>query len=103
MSRKASTRITPEMIAMFRRAVAIQAAGLDQIWEQDGGRRREFLDAESALDRLLDLELFETNPLAARREEPPRWMKEAAMIADWRRAYQLHLRLMELSDDLRTI
>jgi hypothetical protein len=37
-------RITPEAIALFRQLRNIQLAGHDEIWEQAGGRRREFID-----------------------------------------------------------
>jgi hypothetical protein len=43
------------MVALFRRGCEILAAGDDERWEEEGGRRREFLDLASSLHRRLGL------------------------------------------------
>jgi hypothetical protein len=45
--------ISREMVDLFRRARAIQARGLDEKWEDQGGRRREFLTVTTDLHRAL--------------------------------------------------
>jgi hypothetical protein len=41
--------VTAEMAALFRRGRDLVAAGGDRRWEEDGGRRREFLELSSLL------------------------------------------------------
>jgi hypothetical protein len=47
IKRAAKRRITPEAVALLRRIVEIQEAG--DTWEEQGGRRREMLDATREL------------------------------------------------------
>jgi hypothetical protein len=42
--------ITPEMVELFRRGREIQKAGADEEWEDEGGRRAEFLAISKKLD-----------------------------------------------------
>jgi hypothetical protein len=45
--------ITPEMVELFARCFEIQRTGAHEIWGEDGGRQREFLDTDVLLQRLL--------------------------------------------------
>jgi hypothetical protein len=53
--REATTRISPAALASYRLCHEIESAGADNTWEEEGGRRREYLDASTALDRSLGL------------------------------------------------
>ena len=48
-------KITPETVALYKRCIEIMAEGKDEIFEADGGRRREFIDARLALHQGLGL------------------------------------------------
>jgi hypothetical protein len=49
----ADPHVTADMVALFRRGREILAAGDDRRWEDEGGRRREFLDLTSLLHQRL--------------------------------------------------
>jgi hypothetical protein len=51
--------LTSEMIALYRRARAIQRQGLDEKWEDEGGKRREYLTVSTDLHRLLGRKLWQ--------------------------------------------
>ncbi len=80
------------MVRLFRRAREILAAGDQDFWEEEGGFRREFLDAWSDLHGLLGRQPWEINPLDVDRYEPPPESDE-----DWRTACELRRRLDEAS------
>jgi hypothetical protein len=42
--------VTPEMVELFRRGFEIQKAGTHESWEDEGGRRSEFLEISKRLD-----------------------------------------------------
>jgi hypothetical protein len=56
--------ITPEMVALFRRGIAIQREGLTEKWESEGGRRRQYLDVCIALHRLLGRKVWSDDIIA---------------------------------------
>ena len=57
-------KITPEAVALFRLGLEIIEAGDDELWEEEGGRRREYLDADKRLCWvLLGLAPSEASPL----------------------------------------
>ena len=87
--------IAPEAVDLFRRAHAIEQAGLEARWEDRGGRRREYLGLSEKLRGLLELRLWETGPLSVDEDdEPPSWITDPEKIADWRRAVKLHRELL---------
>ena len=47
-------QITPAMVALWKRGQEILATKAEQKWEEEGGRRREFLDLAVELHELLD-------------------------------------------------
>jgi hypothetical protein len=66
-------------------------AGLDEKWEDEGGRRREFLDACVHLHYdLLGGKPWEQEALYAGDPKPPEWMKNERERVDYARAHQLH-------------
>jgi hypothetical protein len=87
--RKPKTRtaqITDGAVALFRLCEEIIAAGRDEKFEDEGGRRREYLDARRALDGAVGIKLWETSPVDAVRETPPDWMHHNALqSAYWRK------------------
>src|SRR3954453_11364183 len=53
-------KITDEMVRSFRLVMAIKASDGDLAWEEDGGRRHEYLDAAGRLHHdLLGLQLWD--------------------------------------------
>jgi hypothetical protein len=50
LARQRKDPITPEMVELFRRGREIQKAGATETWEEEGGRRGEFLDITKRLD-----------------------------------------------------
>lgn len=87
-------RITPEAVALFRQIEEILAAGLDETWEAEGGRRRECLDAEVRLHGLLGIQPWDEEPNhCSSNGPPPEWCKgERAerykKAQAWRRALE---------------
>ena len=89
--REKKISLTPEMLALFARGCEIQSAGDDQRWEDDGGRRREYLDLDKRLNTLLQRpwcpSLFDT---ALDRERPPAYLRpDHQLLRDWHPAQQL--------------
>ena len=80
--------ITNGMLALWHRLLAIMNADDHQFWEEDGGARREFLDATVALHRLCGLSPAQCSPVDAIPAEPPRWMIGQER-ADYARAHRL--------------
>jgi hypothetical protein len=68
----------------------ICAAKQNEKWEDEGGRRRECLDAENVVDRELKLHLWETGPYEVDEDEPPDWVKrDPHELARWDKAVAL--------------
>ena len=89
LKRAIRSRITDQATAAFRLCEEIRAAGDDELFEESGGRRNEFLEAELRLARLLGLKPWHESPLAATTEEPPAWMKDQFSIANWKHAREV--------------
>jgi hypothetical protein len=71
LNRSAHARITPEIIALWRRILEIQDSGADEEWEEAGGRRRELLDADRDLCSALGLSPWHTSPADVPSQGPP--------------------------------
>jgi hypothetical protein len=56
----AGVRITPEMVELWRWQQSILDSGQDEVWEEQGGRQREWHNVTSALHSLLNLELWDS-------------------------------------------
>jgi hypothetical protein len=56
-------RITPDMVALFSEAEAVQQSGAHEKWEDEGGRRGRWHELRKGLWRALGLSLHETSPL----------------------------------------
>jgi hypothetical protein len=54
-------QITPAMVALWKRGQEILATKAEQKWEEEGGRRREFLDLAVELHELLDRRPWEVD------------------------------------------
>jgi hypothetical protein len=55
--------ITDEVVALFCKCCEIQKFGDEEFWAEEGGRRREYLDASRDLCRLLGLPPWHASPL----------------------------------------
>jgi hypothetical protein len=94
IGRHARSRITPQAAALFRLCLEIQETGCDQFLEEDGGRRREFLDAHSDLGRLLGLAPWEASPLDVPDEGPCPWAGSGnCYAASWPQAQEIRAAL----------
>jgi hypothetical protein len=91
IKRAVRSRVTDEAVALFRLCEDIADAGGDEKFEDEGGRRREYLDAHSALHSALGLMPWETNPVNAVCETPPDYMRNKH--EDWHKAWELRCEL----------
>ncbi len=66
------SQITPRAVALFKRALEIEACDDDDFREEDGGRKREYLDITDQLHQALGLKPYEPSPLDCD-GEPPSW------------------------------
>ncbi len=90
-NRPSASRITREAIALFKRVEAMLDEGADEQWEEEGGHRREYLDALSELDRELRLRPWETSPVHVDESwDRPDWISPES----WGKA--MHLRRLLL-------
>jgi hypothetical protein len=85
--------ITPEHLRLWNRLHGIIGEGGDEVWESEGGRRREYLDACVELHALLGLKPWNEMAIDAADPEPPEWMTDAHHRTDYRRAHRLYLAL----------
>ena len=60
IKRAVRSRVTDEAIALLRFCEEIVATGQDETFEDEGGRRREYLDAHVALDSAVGVKLWES-------------------------------------------
>ena len=63
-------KITDEMVAVYATLMEIVDVGDEDFWEEDGGRRREYLDLNGELHRQLKLDLSEYPPTMLGAEHP---------------------------------
>jgi hypothetical protein len=85
--------MTPEMVTIFVRCEQIIEDGHDELWEDQGGRRREFLDANEALRKLLGRNIAQVSPVDADDPLPPAYNREA--VHDYGGAHRLRLALLK--------
>jgi hypothetical protein len=92
-------QITPEMIALFRKACDIEAAGDHERWENEGGRRREWHDTAVALHSALGRTLWQHDVIDVYDGAPPDWAVKNGLecIGDWEEARDIRRRLEELA------
>jgi hypothetical protein len=90
-----ATRITPETVQLFARAVAIEdMPGATERWENEGGRRREYLDLSGALAQQLGLKPWHPSPLDVADERVPADLGEH-QVNDWVTIQRLRKALWE--------
>jgi hypothetical protein len=63
IKRAARSRVTDQVVALFCKCCEIQKSGDEEFWAEDGGRRREYLDACRDLYSLLGLPPWHASPL----------------------------------------
>jgi hypothetical protein len=74
IQRLPAVKVTPEAVELFRRGVEIMENDDHKFWEEDGGRRAEWLKISSDLEISLKLAPWETSPLDVTVDgTPPRW------------------------------
>jgi hypothetical protein len=69
--------ISEGVLNLWKRIQVIRRAQADA-WEDEGGRRREFLSACEQIQILLRIKPWEDDPWMAEAEEPPAWATSAA-------------------------
>jgi hypothetical protein len=96
--RKAKLRtvqITDEAVALFRLCDEIIAAGQEDKFEDQGGRRREYLDANRALGNAVGIKFREVSPFDAVREAPPDYMEHNPLQTGyWRKAHAMRREML---------
>ena len=91
INRASKSQITPECVEQFRVAKAIYDADQENEWEEDGGKRRAFLDACVALHTLLRRKSWQTDVVDTLGHDtlPGYNVNEE----DWRAARQIRIEL----------
>ena len=84
--RNARVRITPEIVALWRRLEEIKAAGGDEEWEPVR-QRREFSDTHLTLHRALGLRPWEANPFDV--DDGPRPPYQTCYSGSWEQTQEL--------------
>ena len=84
-------RTLPAAVALFNRTLKIQANDDDEFWEEDGGRRREYLDISERLHVVLSLMPWQTSPIDVVGLRP-----EWQGADDWKQAAELRAALMAI-------
>jgi hypothetical protein len=74
-ARRPKSILTEEMVELYRRGCEILAKGGDDIWEEEGGRRREFLDISKRLNWTLLKRVGDVSVFEDLKGEPPGYMK----------------------------
>ena len=75
------TKNIVEMLDLYARVRAIEQAGQNEIWEVDGGRRREYFDLQVELHRFLGRQIWETHVFQRGPHSPA-----ASDVAKWENA-----------------
>jgi hypothetical protein len=92
--KKRTMQISDEAVEAFRLCEEITAAGLQDAWEDDGGRRDEYLTAHRSLLVALSLRPCEASPCDAPDEgECPYDAGQLCWAASWPRAQELRREL----------
>jgi hypothetical protein len=101
IARATRSHITPEAIELFKRGMLLQRLDLDRIWEEDGGRCREYHQVCVALRVALGMKpLWEPCPLEVDEDGSlPEWMTNPAEIRRERKAIALRRALLETIGD----
>ena len=81
--------ITDQVVALFRKCCEIQKYGDEEFWAEDGGRRREYLNAKSELDSLLHLRPWEVSPVDVNGPECPRAATGNLWSESWPRGWAI--------------
>jgi hypothetical protein len=85
--------VTDEAIEAFRLCEEIAAAGLQEAWEDEGGRRHEYLTAHQSLHAELSLRPWAASPCDVTDEEPCGWGGNL-YSESWSRAQELRRELL---------
>lgn len=91
------TNISPEVVAAFKNAREIYDAGdASEVWEEQGGRRREYLEAKSVLHRMLKRRPWQVDLMDCDSDQPPGWIAKRGEAygmnaRSWTEARQLRL------------
>jgi hypothetical protein len=95
------SHITPQAIELFKRGMLLQRLDLDEIWEEEGGRCREYRQLCVALRIALGIPLGEPCPLDDVDEDGslPDWMTDPVEIRRERKAIALRKALLQTIGD----
>lgn len=97
INRATKAKITPQMVALYHLLSEIFDDDDHRTWEEDGGRRREFLGANSLLDALAHRAPWQTSVIDAIfhcPDGPPAWERNTAE-RDWAGARSIATALEE--------
>jgi hypothetical protein len=91
-------RITPRVLELWVLCTAIQESGADELWEDEGGRHREYLDAQLELDSLLGLGPWAVSPLEVH-DGPSPWPDGSMGAMTWAGAQELRREILAAIGD----
>ena len=82
--------ISGEMLELWRQCWRIRRRGAHKAWEEEGGRRREYIEACSRLGEVIGLRPWEVHPIDATSARPPAlWVQPTAGYARARKLRRL--------------
>ncbi|UFX45425.1 hypothetical protein HAP47_0001450 [Bradyrhizobium sp. 41S5] len=90
-----NARVTAHAIELYRELVAMHGKPGADVWEEDGGQRRHYLDIGQELHVLLSRKAWdEAVADTFGCTTPPHWMKkDERRIASWWSAYEVRVAL----------
>ena len=91
--KKRTMQISDEAVAAFRLCEEIAAAGQHEAWEDEGGRRQEYLTAHRSLHGELSLRPWEASPVDVLDEGSCPW-EGNLYAASWPKAQELRRELL---------
>ena len=82
--------ISGEMLELWRQCRRIRRRGEHKAWEEEGGRRGEYIEAHSRLGELIGLKPWQVHPIDATSARPPAlWTQPTAGYARAHKLWQL--------------
>lgn len=91
------TRITSEIVALYRHVIELKGGG--DAWEDEGGTRRAYLDASLALHVALGRKPWDYDVEWCSEPDPPPTVTGEWRIGMWRDAHALYKQLKSAAGD----
>jgi hypothetical protein len=97
LRRNVRLRVTPEAIRLFKLVENCIETGDHEFWEDEGGRRRQYLDADRDLASIFGLHLGEISPCDLQlrlNAQMPKYMRHLCSAETWPVAVEVRKALL---------